>query len=377
MKRLRFKDENGNDYPERITRLLGDLATISTGDLNVQDALDDGQYPFYDRSTEIKTLNVYSFDKEAILYAGEGSEFYPRYYFGKFALHQRAYAIYDFESSVNPRFLYHYLHTQNHHFIKTAVGSTVKSLRMICFEKCKVELPVLPEQEKIGSFFGAFDTLISKQKEKVELLKELKKGYLQQLFPEKGSTIPKLRFDGFTDAWEQRELSELAHITMGQSPNGINYTSNPEDNILVQGNADMQNGWVTPRVWTTQITKTAEPNDLIFSVRAPVGAVGKTQFKAVIGRGVASIRGNEFVFQELLRLNMNNHWKTISTGSTFDSINSTELKTTPVKAPQIDEQNKIGYFLKSVDTLITLHQRKVDYFELMKKGYMQRLFVQK
>ena len=169
---------------------------------------------------------------------------------------------------------------------------------------------------------------------------------------------PCLRFKGFTDTCEQCELNELAQITMGQSPNGINYTSNPEDNILVQGNADMENGWVTPRVWTTQITKMAEPNDLIFSVRAPVGAVGKTQYKAVIGRGVASIRGNEFVFQELLRLNMNNHWKTISTGSTFDSINSTELKTTSIKAPQIDEQNKIGGFLKSVDSLITLHQRK-------------------
>ena len=147
---------------------------------------------------------------------------------------------------------------------------------------------------------------------------------------------------------------------MGQSPSGINYTSNPKDYILVQGNADMENGWVNPRVWTTQITKIAESEDLIFSVRAPVGAVGKTKYKAVIGRGVASIRGNEFVYQELLRLDMNNHWKTISTGSTFDSINSTELKTTSVKAPQIDEQSKIGEFLKSIDTIITLHQRKYE-----------------
>lgn len=152
--------------------------------------------------------------------------------------------------------------------------------------------------------------------------------------------ITKRTFKGsfFAFTWEQCELGELAPITMGQSPNGVNYTSNPEDYILVQGNADMENGWVTPRVWTTQITKMAEPNDLIFSARAPVGAVGRTQYKAVIGRGVASVRGNEFVFQELLRLNMNNHWKTISTGSTFDSINSTELKTTSIKAPQIEEQ---------------------------------------
>jgi len=145
---------------------------------------------------------------------------------------------------------------------------------------------------------------------------------------------------------------------MGQSPNGVNYTSNSEDYILVQGNADIENGKVKPRVWTTQITKLAKPNDLIFSVRAPVGSVGKTDYEAVIGRGVASIRGNEFIYQQLLKFELSGYWKTISTGSTFDSINSQELKNTQIIAPENTEQDKIGSFLKSIDTLITLHQRK-------------------
>jgi type I restriction enzyme S subunit len=72
---------------------------------------------------------------------------------------------------------------------------------------------------------------------------------------------------------------------------------------------------------------------------------------------------------------MNNRWKTISTGSTFDSINSTELRTTSIKAPQIDEQNKIGDFMKSVDTLITLHQRKYELLQNFKKSLLQRMFL--
>ena len=81
-------------------------------------------------------------------------------------------------------------------------------------------------------------------------------------------------FGSFT--WEQCLLGNVAKITMGQSPNSENYTENPSDYILVQGNADMKEGRVVPRVWTTQVTKTADKGDLILSVRAPVGDIGKT-----------------------------------------------------------------------------------------------------
>lgn len=67
--------------------------------------------------------------------------------------------------------------------------------------------------------------------------------------------IPDFRFSGYTDAWEERKLGEVAEVTMGQSPSSTNYTANPSDYILVQGNADLKNGYVFPRVWTTQITK--------------------------------------------------------------------------------------------------------------------------
>ena len=147
-------------------------------------------------------------------------------------------------------------------------------------------------------------------------------------------------------------------ITMGQSPDGSTYSDEPSDYILVQGNADLQNGWVCPRIWTTQITKKADAGDLIMSVRAPAGAMGKTAYNAVIGRGVAAIKGNEFIYQLLVKMDTDGFWKTLSCGSTFESLNSDNIKNAEVKIPTTAEQKKIGGLFQYLDNLITLHQRK-------------------
>ena len=145
---------------------------------------------------------------------------------------------------------------------------------------------------------------------------------------------------------------------MGQSPDGSTYSDEPSDYILVQGNADLQNGWVCPRIWTTQITKKADAGDLIMSVRAPAGAMGKTAYNAVIGRGVAAIKGNEFIYQLLVKMDMDGFWKTLSCGSTFESLNSDNIKNAEVKVPTTAEQVQIGDFFRHLDNLITLHQRE-------------------
>ena len=186
--------------------------------------------------------------------------------------------------------------------------------------------------------------------------------------------VPELRFKGFTDDWEQRKLGDEVRIVMGQSPNSENYTDDPNDYILVQGNADMKNGRVLPRVWTTQVTKQAEKDDLILSVRAPVGDIGKTAYDVVIGRGVAAIKGNEFIFQSLGKMKSDGYWTRYSTGSTFESINSTDIKEAIISVPAIEEQDKIGSFFQQLDETIALHQRKLDLLKEQKKGYLQKMF---
>lgn len=185
---------------------------------------------------------------------------------------------------------------------------------------------------------------------------------------------PEIRFKEFNNDWEQRKLSDISQITMGQSPNGENYTENPDDHILVQGNADMKNGRVVPRVWTTQITKTAEQNDIILSVRAPVGDVGKTDYNVVLGRGVAGIRGNDFIYQSLIKMKDTGYWTRFSTGSTFESINSTDLKEAILSVPSEGEQQKIGTFFKYLDDTVALQNCKLEEMQLYKKAMLQKMF---
>ena len=212
-------------------------------------------------------------------------------------------------------------------------------------------------------------------KRKLDGLKELKKGYLQQMFPQTGETVPRVRFDGFTEPWGQQKLGDIATITMGQSPDSANYTQNPQDHILVQGNADMKNGWVTPRVWTTQVTKSAQKGCLIMSVRAPVGDVGKTEHDVVLGRGVCGINGNEFLFQSLGKMKEDGFWTKISTGTTFESINSNDIREVILTIPCDKEQTAIGNFLHNLDKQITAQAEKLEQLKQLKVAYLQKMFV--
>ena len=179
------------------------------------------------------------------------------------------------------------------------------------------------------------------------------------------SRVPRIRFKGFEEDWEQRKLGEMCQITMGQSPDGSTYSETPSDFILVQGNADLKDGWIFPRIWTTQKTKTADAGDLIMSVRAPAGAMGKTAYNVVLGRGVAGIKGNEFIYQSLVKMDSDGYWKKLAAGSTFESINFDVVNGAELIIPQdIEEQIQIGSFFANLDNIITLHQSKSFWYIL-------------
>ena len=272
-------------------------------------------------------------------------------------------------------YLFSYINSHQRYFKLHGAGMSQLNISKGSVENFPLLLPSLPEQQQIGTFFAHLDTLISLHQRKCDQTKELKKTMLQKMFPKKGETVPEIRFPEFTDAWEQRKLGDEVRIVMGQSPNSENYTDDPNDYILVQGNADMKNGRVLPRVWTTQVTKQAEKDDLILSVRAPVGDIGKTAYDVVSGRGVAAIKGNEFIFQNLGKMKSDGYWTRYSTGSTFESIDWTEIKEAKISVPASEEQNKIGSFLKQLDNIIALHQRKCDELKEIKKTLLKNLFI--
>ena len=278
----------------------------------------------------------------------------------------------------NPYFIYSLTFLNSY---KNYIASITKpavnqaSFTTVDFKKYSIKIPTVKEQNQIANLIEIFNKFITLHQCKLEKLKLTKKALLQKLFPKNGKHIPEIRFKGFTDAWEQYKLSDITEVIMGQSPSSKNYTDNPNDDILVQGNADLKDGKVVPRLWTKEITKTIDKGGIILTVRAPVGDVAKTDYKVVLGRGVAGIKGNDYIYQFLQKLQYNRYWVSLSSGSTFESINSNDIKDLIIDIPSIEEQTKISMLLNNVNSIITLHQRKLERLQEVKKGLLQKMFV--
>jgi type I restriction enzyme S subunit len=330
--------------------------------------------------TDLSKLDNYLLNERDLLFARTGASVGKSYhynkkdgkvYFAGFLIRAKI------KPSFNSEFVFQNTLTQKYiNFIKiSSQRSGQPGVNAKEYASLRIAVPDVMEQKKIGTFFKQFDDTIHLHKQELTTLKQTKQGFLQKMFPKEGEKVPEVRFPGFTDDWEQRKLGVVVQIVMGQSPNSENYTDNPNDYILVQGNADMKNNRVVPRVWTTQVTKQAEKGDLILSVRAPVGDIGKTDYDVVLGRGVAAIKGNNFIFQQLGKMKENGYWNRYSTGSTFESINSKDIREALIIIPDVKEQQKIGVFFKQLDDTITLHQRELELLQLTKKAFLQKLFV--
>ena len=162
---------------------LGDVTNIKTGGRDVQDSVEDGLYPFYIRSEEVKRINSYSFDGEAILIPGEGRIGKIFHYAnGKFDVHQRVYRISNF-TDVNAKFILQQMKKDfKQHAMRNTVKATVDSLRLPTIQSFTIFVPTLPEQEVIGSFLQDLDKAIAKQEGKVNQLKESKQTLLRKMF---------------------------------------------------------------------------------------------------------------------------------------------------------------------------------------------------
>jgi type I restriction enzyme, S subunit len=227
--------------------------------------------------------------------------------------------------------------------------------------------PPLPEQRSIAQALSDVDALIAALEKLIAKKRYLKTATMQQLL------MGKMRLPGFKGEWEVKLLGEIAGITMGQSPSSIFYNSSGAGLPLVQGNADIGNRKTKIRIYTSQITKRCHSGDIILSVRAPVGEVAKTYFDACIGRGVCAVSyPNDFLYHLLIL--MEPQWHKLSRGSTFDSVNATEIKSLEIKMPKtMEEQKSIAQVLSNMDTEITALETRRAKTQAIKQGMMQEL----
>lgn len=350
------------------------IEILAGGDIDKEKTVENGKYPIYANALTNDGIvgyydDYYRVTAPAVTVTGRGEVGYAKARMTHFTPVVRLLAVcsnhdcYFLENAIN-----------NHKVVVESTG--VPQLTVPQLSSYNIFFPANDKEEvRIGKYFHTLDNLITLHQRECDQLKELKKSMLKKMFPRDESSIPEVRFAGFTDAWEQRKLGDVTQIIMGQSPDGSTYSEKPKDYILVQGNSDIKDGWVEPRLWTTQMTKKADVGDLIMSVRAPAGSMGKTAYNVVIGRGVAAIKGNEFIFQSLIKKDIEGFWKKITTGSTFESLNSNDIKNSNLLVPVNEEQIKIGQYFSQLDNLITLHQRELEILKNLKKTCLKRMFI--
>ena len=251
----------------------------------------------------------------------------------------------------------------------------------------EIEIYVSPyeqEQAKIAAYFANLDHLITLHQRKYDKLQVLKKAMLEKMFPKNGSSVPEIRFKGFTDAWEQRKLTEFVEFF-----SGLTYTPNDvqENGTLVLRSSNVSNGevvdadnvYVNPQVVNSENVKVG---DIVVVVRnGSRSLIGKhAQIKAfmpntVIGAFMTGIRSEcpEFTnallntsrFEEEIAMNM---------GATINQITGYMFSKMEFKVPYLDEQKKIGEYFEKLDHLITLHQRKVENLKKIKKAMLEKMF---
>lgn len=182
--KLRFKDKNGNNYPNWEKKKIGLICSISTGKSNTQDKIDNGKYPFYVRSATIERSSKYLYDEEATLTVGDGVGTGKVFHYvnGKYDLHQRCYRMFNFKNT-HAKYFYYFFSSHFYNRVKRmSAKNSVDSVRMNMISDMIIDLPCLEEQTKIVDFLSAFDRKLENQKAQLEHWKQIKKGLLQQMF---------------------------------------------------------------------------------------------------------------------------------------------------------------------------------------------------
>ena len=268
-----------------------------------------------------------------------------------------------------------------------AAGSTVNNLNKELVGNTEVKVPSIAEQAKIGEYFSKVDDLITLHQKKCEQLTILKKYMLQKMFPQNGSDKPEIRFEGFTDDWEQRKLGELAEIVGGGTPStsvdsywdgDIDWYAPAE--IGEQIYLESSQRKITEEGLNKSSAKLLPIGTVLFTSRAGIGKTAILLEEGCTNQGFQSIVPNKekldsyFIFtrsEELKR-----YGETVGAGSTFVEVSGKQMANMELMMPKtMPEQQQIGEYFANLDHLITLHQQKCDELRNAKKFMLQNMFI--
>ena len=287
------------------------------------------------------------------------------------------------------RFLYYMLDTMN--LGQYSDQSAQPGLAVNKLVKLENQFPMKEEQQRIGWYFSNIDHLITLHQRKCEETKSLKKYMLQKMFPENGNCVPKIRFSGFADAWEQRKLKDYLEVSREKNKTE---SYGKEDVLSVSGEHGIVNqiefqGRSFAGVSVANYG-VVEAGDVVYTKSPlksnPYGIIKTNKGKTGIVSTLYAVykprmnTNSEFVqiyFELDSRMNSYMH-PLVNKGAKNDmKVSDENALKGPVAFPELEEQNAITQYFDKLDRLITLHQHKCDELQKLKKFMLQNMFTQK
>ena len=258
-----------------------------------------------------------------------------------------------------------------------------------------IPYPPLKEQENIGKVLLTIQNLKESMRDAIVRLERLKRGLMGELLTgririreENGrisfyreTELQETEIGKIPREWKTVKLSSIAGIIMGQSPPSGTYNSEGLGMPFLQGKMEFGRMYPSPTTYTTQPLKIAEPNDILISVRAPVGDVNIASYKVCIGRGLAAIRFNlktaNHMFYFYYLQYIKKQLETLGKGSTFKAITKKDLEELLIPLPPIKEQEKVSGILTMIDKTIELYHEERERLDRLKRGLMDLLLTSK
>ena len=276
-----------------------------------------------------------------------------------------------------------------HSFMHLNGNSGARSDRFAIRDEVFRDMPIsmpqdIEEQKNVGDFFSTLELAITLHQRKCDALQKFKKSMLQKMFPQNGESVPEIRFAGFTDAWEQRKLGELGEVITGSTPSTSHEEYYSADGIPWVTPTDITENVIydTPRKLSDEGQKVGRVVPKGTILVTCIASIGKNTILGTTGSFNQQINGlvpdfNKFVPYFLFTESTlwSEKMKRQAAAGTMQIVNKTEFSELETSVPNYKEQEKIGTFFSNLDTLITLHQRKLETLQKMKKSLLQKMFV--
>ena len=266
--------------------------------------------------------------------------------------------------------------------ISRAVGGTMASINTEILFQTPIFIPAkMTEQNKIGSTCARLDSLITLHQRKYDKLVILKKSMLEKMFPKDGESVPEIRFAGFTDPWEQRKLGDVTDSFSGGTPDGSHASYYGGSIPFIRSaeiNSDKTELFLTEKGLDNSSAKIVERGTVLYALYgATSGEVGIAAIKGAINQAILALSphtGNDPLFlASWLRREKARIVDTYLQGGQ-GNLSGSIVKELSFALPQQKEQQVIGSFFSHLDNLITLHQRKLELLQNIKKSLLDKMF---